>query len=132
MNQIDYTLVVRRWSLVALLVGLAGFGYILFFLDPAGSQAYTWAFLLALALTLAAGINLVAIWLFFYSQKKILSIAQTNNLLYQSVITSATLTLVLVLQVTGFFNVFSMLVVAISYALYQVYANTGQETLKRN
>ena len=130
MNQIDYTLIVRRWSLAIFLLGLGIFGYILFFLDPTTSSAFVWALLFSLAVTLAAGINLGAIWFFFHSQKKILSIAQTNNLLYQSVITSATVTLILVLQVTGFFNTFSMLLVAFCYGFYQIYANSGRKLSK--
>ena len=126
MNQIDYTLTVRRWSLGVAALGLGLFGYILFFLDPNDSRTYVWAFLLALAITLAALINLAAIWFFFHSQKKILSVAQTNGILYQSLITSGTLTLILVLQVTGFFNILSMLLIAVCYGLYQVYANTNQ------
>ena len=130
MNQIDYTLIIRRWSLVVCLLGLGIFGYILFFLDPTDSTVFVWALLLSLTIWLAAAINLGAIWFFFHSQKKILSIAQTNNLLYQSIVTSATVTLILVLQVTGFFNTFSMLLVALCYGFYQVYANSGRKLSK--
>lgn len=124
MNQIDYTFLVRRWCLGSLLVSFLSLLYMVLSLDPYTNSSYTWAFLIALLVFLTSGIALFSIWYFFKNQKKILSVSQTNNMLYQSLISSGALIFILVLQQTGYLNVITMLTVLLCYCLYQIWANS--------
>ena len=124
MNQIDYTLIVRRWAVSILIVSTGILAYVLSSLDPYADMLFVWIFILTLGIWLASGICSLAIWFYFTHRKKILTITQTNNLLYQSLISSATIVLLFGLSVTGFLNLFSFLIVLLCYVLYQLYTNS--------
>ncbi len=124
MNQIDYTFLVKRWCLGSLIVSTGSLIYIVMALDPYVNGSYIWAFLLALLVFLTSGIAQFSIWYFFKNQKKILSIAETNNLLYQSLISAGSLILLLVLKQTNFLNILTLLAVLLCYSLYQIWVNS--------
>ena len=127
MNQIDYTQLVRTWCLASTSVSLVAFAYTLFYLDPYTNNSYVWAFLIALGVVLGSLGSWCAISYFYILEKKILSIAQVNNLLYQSLVSAATIIMVLSMQVTGILNIFTLGVVILCYSLYQIYINANTQ-----
>jgi uncharacterized membrane protein YvlD (DUF360 family) len=127
MNQIDYTQLVRTWCLACTAVSAVAFVYSLFYLDPYVNNVYVWAFLIAFGVMIAAFGSWCAISYFYILEKKILSIGQVNNLLYQSTVSAATIIMVLTMQVTGILNIFTLGVVILCYSLYQIYINANSQ-----
>jgi hypothetical protein len=125
MNQIDYTQLVRVWCLAISGFSAVVFGYTFFALDPYTNPAYVWAFLIAFGVILSAFGAWCAISYFYVLEKKILSIAQVNNLLYQSTVSAATIILTLCMQVTGMLNLVTISIIVLCYSLYQMYINTN-------
>jgi cytochrome bd-type quinol oxidase subunit 1 len=125
MNQIDYTLNVRNLSGGSMIVSTITSIYMLLALDPLDSPTFMYAFMLSFGIFMASVICIVAVWYYFSYNKKILNIAQTNNIIYQSVISSTTIILIIMLQITSYLNIYTLLIVAFCYSMYQIYSNSN-------
>jgi hypothetical protein len=123
MNPVQYTLNVQRTLLIATSLGFIGISAILVFLNPYENEQYVWLLLGVLSIFLASLLSLLSFWWFFSIQKRILTIIQVNQLVYQSIITSGVLVLLLVMQQTRQLNIWSGVLVFIVYFFYELWIN---------
>ncbi|NJL97226.1 hypothetical protein HC864_05495 [Candidatus Gracilibacteria bacterium] len=124
MTPIEYASLIKKWFWMQFSISLVAFFGIIFLLNPYDSNLYIWAFLISFVFVLFSALLLVALSFFQNQQSRILTISQINQLVYQSIISSVTFALILVLVQTNTFNIISMGVVLFCYVLYQLWANS--------
>ncbi|MBC7472100.1 MAG: hypothetical protein H7196_02455 [candidate division SR1 bacterium] len=124
MNPIQYVKRLRIWLASILIVSLVGGFSIVTYLDPLINNLYIFAFLSTLMIFLMSFISLLGLWWFFDERRKLLSISQINQIIYQSLITSAVTICALVMNQTNQLNFTSITILFISYFLYQLWANS--------
>lgn len=124
MNPIQYVKRLRIWLVSILIVSLVGSFAIVTYLDPLINNLYIFAFLSILMVFLMSAVSLLGLWWFFDERRKLLSISQINQIIYQSLIVSAIAICVLVMNQTNQLNFTSATILFISYFLYQLWANS--------
>jgi hypothetical protein len=124
MNPVEYTLLTQR--LFAILTGLSfvGLSAILVFLDPYQNSLYIWAFLAVFLIFLTGIITLLAFVWFFTIRKEILSITQVNQVIYQSLISSAVVVFAVVMNQTQQLNIWTAILLIVCYLFYFLWANS--------
>lgn len=124
MNPVEYTLNLQRVLVILASLGFVSLSLILVFLDPNQNSLYIWIFLTILLIFSTSVISLIAFWWFFSVKKEILSVVQVNNLIYQSLITGGVLILLLVMNQTKLLNIWTALLVLVTYIFYQLWINS--------
>lgn len=124
MNPIQYVKRLRIWLVSILIVSLVGSFAIVTYLDPFINNLYIFAFLSILMVFFMSAVSLLGLWWFFDERRKLLSISQINQIIYQSLIVSAIAICVLVMNQTNQLNFTSATILLISYFLYQLWANS--------
>lgn len=127
MNPIQYT--VRLQRIVALMVGVSflGLSAVLTFTNPYDPNSGVFAFWLFLAVVfvfLACTTLLLAFWWVFAVQKQILMVSQVNQLVYQSLVSSAFLLTAFILNHTQNLNIVNFLVLLAVFAMYYWWSKT--------
>jgi len=124
MNPVEYTLNLQRVLVILGALGFVSLSLILVFLDPNQNSLYIWVFLSILLIFSTSLISLLAFWWFFSVRKEILSVNQVNNLVYQSLITGAIVVLLIVMNQTKQLNIWTAILVIITYIFYQLWINS--------
>jgi hypothetical protein len=123
MNPVEYTINLQRFLLLSCGFSFVGLSSLLVFVDPFENKVYIWAFLAVVAVFLTSIVSLLAFWWFFTIRKQILPIYQVNQLVYQSMMTSAVVILLLVMQQTAILNLWTGVLVLVIYILYELWIN---------
>jgi hypothetical protein len=124
MDPVKYTLKIQQFSLIAAAVCFVGVGIGLTSLDPFTSQWAVWAVLTVLFVGLTALMTLLSFWWAFSVKKEILNITEVNQVVYQSLIASALVIFILVLQITRQLNTWLLIMSLTMYAGYQMWLRT--------
>jgi hypothetical protein len=124
MNPIQYVKKMRIWLFSILVISFVSGFSIVFTLDPFINNLYIFAFLLTLLIFLTSLVGLLGLWWFFDERRKLLTTAQINQILYQSLITSGVVVTVLVLNQTSQLSFVSVTLILGAYLLYQLWANS--------
>lgn len=124
MNQVEYTLLIQKIFLIATSGSFLGLSALLVFVDPYDNPSYIWAFLFLLLIFLSGLITLLFFWWFFSVRKKILTISQVNNSIYQSVVSATVIITLIALNQTDQLNLISAMVVGSLYLLYWFWSAT--------
>jgi hypothetical protein len=124
MNPVEYTINLQRFLLLICGLSFAGLASVLVFLDPYENKLYIWAFLGVIFIFMTSVISLLAFWWFFTVQKQILPIVVVNGLVYQSMVASGILVLLLVMQQTSLLTIWTGILVLVVFMLYEIWINT--------
>jgi hypothetical protein len=124
MNPIQYVKKMRIWLFSILVISFVSGFSIVFTLDPFINNLYIFAFLLTLLIFLTSLVGILGLWWFFDERRKLLTTAQINQILYQSLITSVVVVTVLVLNQTSQLSFVSVTLILGAYLLYQLWANS--------
>jgi hypothetical protein len=125
MNPIQYVKKLRIWLVSIIILSIVGGFFIITFLDPFLNNLYIFAFLATLMVFLTCFVSFLGLWWFFDERRKLLSISQINQIIYQSLITSAVVVCTLVMNQTNQLNFVSVLLLIGSYLLYQLWSNSN-------
>jgi hypothetical protein len=118
MNPVDYTLNLQRITALVAGASFLGLSAILTFLNPYEGVFNFWLFLFALFVFVSCSIVLVSFWWVFGVQKQILMVGQVNQLLYQSLVSSAFLMLAFILNHTQNLSLTNFLILLGVYLMY--------------
>ena len=124
MNPIQYVKKLKIWLISASVTSLVGIFIIVTYLDPLVNNLYIFAFLAILMILIMSSVSLLGLWWFFDERRKLLSIIQINQIIYQSLITSSIAICALVMNQTNQLNFTSASILVIGYFLYQLWANS--------
>jgi hypothetical protein len=124
MNPISYVKNLRRFLLAGGFVSGIGFMTMLIFVDPTLNSYYIYGFLTVLMVFSTSIISLGGLWWFFDENRRLLTLNQINSIIYQSLFTSSVVILLLVMSQTNVLNIFTTLLVAGVYVLYQLWSQS--------
>lgn len=128
MNPVTYTLNLQRICIAFASSGFCVICFILATVNPYNSTVpdfFIWLFLTLLILVLSSTFTLLVSWWVFSIQKQVLDIPEVNQIVYQSIVTSGMLVLVLVMFQTNQLSIWSTAFVTITYILYEVWINSN-------
>jgi hypothetical protein len=124
MNPIQYVKNLRIWLLFIMITSFVGAAAMIFMLDPTINNLYIFAFLLILLVFLTSFVGILGLWWFFDERRRLLTISQINQIIYQSLITSSVTVCILVMSQTNQLTVVSATIVLGCYILYQLWASS--------
>jgi hypothetical protein len=124
MNPINYVKILRLWLAGGMIVSGAGLGALLIFVDPTINLLNVFGFLIVMMVFTTSIISLGGLWWFFDENRRLLTLNQINSIIYQSLFTSSIVILLLVMSQTNVLNLFTTLLVAGVYVLYQLWAQS--------
>lgn len=124
LGPVEYTIFIQRIFFVGAIISFIAFILMMVLLDPTQSIYYMYAFLILLFLFLISIISLIAFWWVFSIRKQILTVYQVNQLVGQSVISSAVVITTLVMHQTKQLNLWTGLFIIGCYGLYQIWVNS--------
>jgi high-affinity Fe2+/Pb2+ permease len=124
MNPISYVKILRLWLVGGMIVSGIGLGAMLLFVDPTISLLNIFGFLTVMMVFATSIISLGGLWWFFDENRRLLTLNQINSIIYQSLFTSSIVILLLVMSQTNILNLFTTLLVAGVYVLYQLWAQS--------
>jgi hypothetical protein len=125
MNPIRYVKKLRIWLISTLLLSMVGGFFIITLLDPSLNNLYVFAFLSTLMVFLTCLVSILGLWWFFDERRRLLSISQINQIVYQSLITSSIVVCALVMNQTNQLNLISVMILIGGYLLYQLWSNSN-------
>jgi hypothetical protein len=125
-DPVKYILNLQRVFIVLAGLSFASLSAVLVFLNPYQNSLYIWLFLVIFLILLTSSIALLAFWWFFTFRKVFLSVVQANQIVYQSLFTSATAVFVLVLNQVGQLNLITTIMLLVVYIFYWLWANSEQ------
>jgi high-affinity Fe2+/Pb2+ permease len=124
MNPINYVKILRLWLVGGMIVSGIGLGAMLLFVDPTINLLNVFGFLIVMMVFITSIISLGGLWWFFDENRRLLTLNQINSIIYQSLFTSSIVILLLVMSQTNVLNLFTTLLVAGVYVLYQLWAQS--------
>jgi hypothetical protein len=124
MNPINYVKILRLWLLGGMIISGIGLGVMLLFVDPTINLLNVFGFLIVMMVFFTSIISLGGLWWFFDENRRLLTLNQINSIIYQSLFTSSIVILLLVMSQTNVLNLFTTLLVAGVYVLYQLWAQS--------
>jgi hypothetical protein len=124
MNPINYVKILRLWLVGSMIVSGIGLGALLIFIDPTVNSLNIFGFLIVMMVFFTSIISLGGLWWFFDENRRLLTLNQINSIIYQSLFTSSIVILLLVMSQTNVLNLFTTLLVAGVYVLYQLWAQS--------
>jgi hypothetical protein len=124
MNPIQYVKMLRWYLCGGVGVSGIGLGSMLIFVDPTINSLYIIGFLLLLMIFFTSLIGLFGMWWLFDEKRRLLTIAQINWIIYQSLFSSTIVILLLVMSQTNMLNIFTSFLVGGGYVLYQLWSQS--------
>jgi hypothetical protein len=124
MNPISYVRNLKNWLTFSGIVSFFGLLAIVLFLDPNINSAYVVAFLILFVLCLTSFVGLISLTIYFNPKKRLLTILQITQIMYQSLITASITTVALVMSQTGQLNILSAGFLMAIYSIYQLWINS--------
>jgi hypothetical protein len=125
MNPIQYVKTLRIWLFISMVLSTLGGVAMVLSLDPTINNLYIFGFLALLLIFLTSFVGVLGLWWFFDERRRLLTISQINQIIYQSLITSCVAVCVLVMNQTNQLNIVSGSIVLGCYFLYQLWANSN-------
>jgi hypothetical protein len=125
MNPISYVRNLKNWLTFSTIVSFFGLFAMVIYLDPTADSKYIVAFLTLFILFLTSSISLLGLKIYFSPKKRLLTILQINQIVYQALISSAVVTAALVMSQTGQLNILTALLLIGGYSLYQLWINSN-------
>ncbi len=124
MNPIEYKNLIKKWFWFQLLISIAMFVVIVVLLNPNANQLYIWAFMIDSVVVIFSILAIISLTFFEKKKDRTLTIANTNQIIYQSLISSSVIITIMVLGQTNNLNILSFGLVIFCYVLYQIWINS--------
>ena len=127
MTPINYVLLLQKWSLISFGVSLGALLILLNTVSPYSNPSAIWIFLCTAWVIGSSSFLLgVSFWV-FKIQKKLLTVAEINSLVYNSLVSSSILVYILVLIQTDKFNLIWAIGITFFYSIYQIWLNLKEK-----
>jgi hypothetical protein len=121
MSPLQHVFILRIWLAIVLCASGAGIAAMLVLLDPTINMLYIFGFLFLLFTGTTSGVSLLGLWWFSRDSKRLLTVSQVYQIVYQSIVCGLVAVLLLVLAHTAQLTIFSGSLVLIAYILYQLW-----------